>query len=209
MTQNTQIPPDFDLRHFTRAAMDDIVEEPEPGKVWHSVVFERLPVVLRDLVPSDQVELLLNCLWQTGPGIVTEENRRRRNAALIGLPTRPAPSELTSGRGEEGTEDRASKDGIVKAPEPKATGCRPRNRWKEHSAAYRELLERNVVTASGWKALADCTHADLLFAAKDRRQRAASIAHFADIYEHLAQELVRHGVDAVKDLPPESFEPAA
>lgn len=78
---------------------------------------------------------------------------------------------------------------------------------------WAQALRLRVAGLDGWKSLADCTYADLLHAAKERREQARRNSAKARQYELLASLLTEHSADRVRDLPQDvlrnAFEAAA
>lgn len=128
-------------------------------------------------------EALAQCL----PGLVRDEIRRSRTAAM---PTVPGPvprlAALPAARG-----GRSVKVAAIRAASP---------RWLE------ERLNTGPAPRD-WKRLGDCTAADLLFAAGQRRRQAARTAAAADRLEALAQLLQEHAAPRVRDLPVQILTP--
>ena len=74
-------------------------------------------------------------------------------------------------------------------------------------AAYQEysaLMRATVSTGPGaWKWFGDCTYDDLMYAADNRRTKAAQTLAQAQEFEEWATLLKRHDVTQVSDLPAE------
>lgn len=66
---------------------------------------------------------------------------------------------------------------------------------------WRGMLDQPVHVATGWKSLAECTRADLLFACAERRKVAVQNTAWAGRYEKLAQSMGALKAATVADLP--------
>lgn len=67
--------------------------------------------------------------------------------------------------------------------------------------AWANALRDRVHVDGGWKLLGECSYADLMFAAQERRSHAARNLAKADQFESLAARLESAGAATVADLP--------
>ena len=79
----------------------------------------------------------------------------------------------------------------------------PRSRYMDDMRAgiWRARLGERTHGANGWLLLGDCTHADLVAAAEERRNLAVANARAAGTYDRLAALLTAHAVQIVSNLP--------
>lgn len=86
----------------------------------------------------------------------------------------------------------------------------PRSRYVEaiRAGAWRARLGERTHGANGWLLLRDCTRADLLAAAEERRNLAVANVQAAETYDKLAELLTAHGKATVSDLPDTVLETA-
>lgn len=97
---------------------------------------------------------------------------------------------------------------------PAAPSAPPEDRQKRRVVSSRSAKRQNIKEAfeqrlrdpihvgdSCWKYLQDCTHADLVFAAEERRQKASQNLHWAAKFDERAKAVKDHGVATFGDLP--------
>lgn len=90
----------------------------------------------------------------------------------------------------------ASPAGRVSYPKPSVRSAKReaiRSWWSKY-------LQSRVMTASGWKMLADATADDLRFVAAHRRDQAKALLSQADQFEGLAARMDSAGVSRLADL---------
>lgn len=178
---------DFSLRHLIREVLDaSTMCDP------HVIA----PEVLRRIDKADLKAALGECL----PSMVREMIRSSRSGGLLAgsprLHAGPDRPEVMSERPGSGPvapvggkpvkkPGRSAKVAAIRASGPKWLADRIHT-----SADPRE-----------WKRVGDCSFADLMFAAGQRREQAARTSAAAERLEVLAGLVRKHGVKRVRDLP--------
>lgn len=190
---------DFSLRHLVREVLDTTTMN-DP----HAIA----PEVLRRIDATDLRAALGECL----PSLVREMIRSSRNGgfgAPAGRAPTPPPSSprLTLHAGSDEPEVMSEHPGsgplssVGRAPAKK-----PGRSAKVAAirASGPKWLTDRINTAADpreWKRVGDCSFADLMFAAGQRRDQAARTSAAAERLEHLAELLRANGVERVRDLP--------
>lgn len=180
---------DFSLRHLVREVLAaSTMNDP------HALAGE----VLRRIPEDDYKTALQQCL----SNLVREEIRSQRNG---GFPTPPTPQgrRLTLHTNEEVPQV------MTEHPGGRPVSVRPVKPGRSAKvAAIRasgpKWLTDRINTAADpreWKRVGDCSFADLMFAAGQRRDQAARTSAAAERLERLAELLRAHGVERVRDLP--------
>lgn len=148
--------------------------------------------VFRRIDPDDYAAALTQCL----PDIVREQIRASRNRVdEVTLELEHAPATEVPVMAEMPGPVGRTKQRPVKSA--KVAGIR--DWWQT------KLRERVHIGSSEWRLLGDCTFADLMFAAQERRSIAAANSVKASEYAGLAEALQAHGVERVRDLPADAL----
>jgi hypothetical protein len=156
-----------------------------------------------EVLDAIEPENYRTALAEVLPVFVRELNRVNRNG-MPTLPQAPATSTLTAPRTLKAVA--ASTPALQEKPAT-AAPARPIVRSAK-VAAYQDMglrwLDTRLNTGSDpreWKRIGDCTFADLMFAAHDRREQARKTLAKAQQYQNLAELLQFHNVQRVRDLP--------
>jgi hypothetical protein len=191
--------PAFNLRRLVREVLDTTTMN-DP----HAIA----PEVLRRIDASDLRAALGECL----PSLVREMIRSSRNGGFGGPVERmsvPSPSSprLTL-HAQTGTPEVMSEH---PGSGPMASVRRSPAKKPGRSAKVAAIrasgpkwLADRINTAADpreWKRVGDCSFAELMFAAGQRREQAARTSAVAERLEGLAELVRAHGVERVRDLP--------
>lgn len=185
---------DFSLRHLIREVLDTTTMN-DP----HAIA----PEVLRRVDASDLRAALGECL----PALVREVIRGSRNGGFLSSPPqRSTPPRLTLHKDPD-AEVMSEHPGSGPMASVGRTSTKKPGRSAKVAAIRAsgpKWLTDRINTAADpreWKRVGDCSFADLMFAAGQRRDQAARTSAAAERLESLAELVRANGVERVRDLP--------
>lgn len=175
------------IRKRIRAALEG-THDPSPAAV---------AAVVLDALPDEE---LRPALAQALPYLVRDEIRKERMRSIGTPPSEWAPRPDT-GRprpaDQKTWEEQATPKDVTKLREAGRKSAQVNAERRERESA---LLRTPVSVGGDWKALGDCTAADLRLIASHHRKHAAENERRARGYERLADTMERAGAKHVREV---------